>query len=39
MERTMLSALPFYGEVYGQDIRRSTPLVVKNAQEEVLSNS
>jgi hypothetical protein len=32
-------ALPFCGEVYGQDIRRTTPLEAKNAREETLSNS
>jgi hypothetical protein len=39
MVRRMRLALPFYGEVYGQYIRRSTPLVAKNTREEALSNS
>jgi ABC-type cobalamin transport system permease subunit len=39
MVQIMHSALLFCGEVYGQDIRRITLLVVKNAREDVLSNS
>jgi hypothetical protein len=39
MVRRMRSALPFYGEVYEQDICRITPFVAKNALEEALSNS
>jgi hypothetical protein len=39
MVQRMRSALPLYGEVYGQDIHKSTPLVVKNAREEALLNS
>jgi hypothetical protein len=39
MVRRVRSTLPFYGEVYGQDISKMTPLEAKNVQEEALSNS
>jgi hypothetical protein len=39
MVRIEHSALPFCGEVYGQDICRTTPLEAKNAREEAFSNS
>jgi hypothetical protein len=39
MVRRERSALPFCGEVYGEDIRKTTPLEVKNAWEEALLNS
>jgi hypothetical protein len=39
MVRRERSASLFYGEVYGQDIRRMTPLEAKNAREEAMSNS
>jgi hypothetical protein len=39
MVRRLRSTLMFCVEVYGQDICRITPLVVKNSLEEALSNS
>lgn len=39
MERRMRSALPFWGDVWGQDIRMVTPLVRKKVRAEMLSNS
>jgi hypothetical protein len=39
MVRMMHSSLSFCGDVYGQDIRKITQLVVKNVWEEALSNS
>jgi hypothetical protein len=37
--RIMRSALPFCYEVYGQDMRKETPLARKKAREVELSNS
>jgi len=39
MERMIRSALPFWEEVYGHDMRRRTPWVRKNVWELELSNS
>lgn len=38
-ERSMRSALPFCGEVWGHDICRETPLVRKKVRALELSNS
>jgi hypothetical protein len=39
MVQRVCSALLFYGEVYGLDNHRMTPLEAKNAQDEALSIS
>jgi hypothetical protein len=39
VERIMHSVLPFRGEVYVQDIRKSMPWERKNASDDKLSNS
>ena len=39
MERMIRSALLFWEEVYGHDMRRRTPWVRKNVRELELSNS
>jgi hypothetical protein len=39
MVQRVCLALPFYEEVYDQDIRRMTPLEAKNVRVEALLNS
>jgi hypothetical protein len=39
MELMMRSALPFYGDVYGHDIRSGVPFDRRKIQVEELSNS
>jgi hypothetical protein len=39
IERMIRSALPFWGEVYGQDIRSNAPFIRRKVRVDELSNS